>query len=71
MHIRPARSVAVFTVSLLAVGVLTAPAATANPAGSGLVIDEVYLNGGSAGATYLNKYIELGNPHRRRSPWTD
>lgn len=37
-------------------------AATAAPDGSGLVINEVYLNGGSAGATYLNKYVELRNP---------
>ncbi|SKB07818.1 ExeM/NucH family extracellular endonuclease [Aeromicrobium choanae] len=38
------------------------PAATAAPDGSGLVINEVYLNGGSAGATYLNKFVELHNP---------
>ncbi len=36
--------------------------ATAAPDGSGLVINEVYLNGGSAGATYLNKFVELYNP---------
>lgn len=36
--------------------------ATAAPDGSGLVINEVYLNGGSSGAVYLNKYVELHNP---------
>lgn len=43
---------------LLMVG---APAA-ANTAGTGIVINEAYLNGGSTGATYLNKFIELYNP---------
>jgi predicted extracellular nuclease len=42
-------------------GALLAPA-SANPAGTGLVINEVYANGGSAGATYTNKYVELANP---------
>ncbi|MCD9155092.1 ExeM/NucH family extracellular endonuclease [Aeromicrobium duanguangcaii] len=36
--------------------------ATAAPDGSGLVINEVYLNGGSNGATYKNKFVELYNP---------
>src|SRR5690606_38674175 len=36
--------------------------ATAAPDGSGLVINEVYLNGGSSGAVYKNKYVELHNP---------
>jgi predicted extracellular nuclease len=36
--------------------------ASANPAGTGLVISEVYVNGGSSGASYLNKFIELFNP---------
>jgi 5'-nucleotidase len=39
---------------------LTAPASAAAP--SHLVISEVYLNGGSTGATYKNKYVELYNP---------
>ena len=38
------------------------PSALAAPDGSALVISEVYLSGGSAGATYLNKYVELYNP---------
>jgi predicted extracellular nuclease len=42
-------------------GALLAPA-SANPAGTGLVISEVYANGGSVGATYTNKYVELANP---------
>lgn len=37
-------------------------AAHANPAGTGLVISEAYVNGGSAGASFTNKFIELQNP---------
>ncbi|MFC3385454.1 ExeM/NucH family extracellular endonuclease [Couchioplanes azureus] len=40
----------------------TAAPAFANPAGTGLVISEVYVNGGSSGATYSNKFVELFNP---------
>ncbi|MEU4222609.1 lamin tail domain-containing protein, partial [Actinoplanes sp. NPDC026623] len=36
--------------------------AFADPAGTGLVISEVFLNGGSSGASYLNKFVELYNP---------
>ncbi|QCW51074.2 ExeM/NucH family extracellular endonuclease [Nocardioides dongxiaopingii] len=42
----------------LALGLTTSPAAAAGP---GLVITEVYLNGGSAGSSYTNKYVELFN----------
>ncbi|WP_433305971.1 lamin tail domain-containing protein [Actinoplanes sp. CA-030573] len=45
-----------------AAGWLTATPAAANPAGTGLVISEAYVNGGSAGATYQNKFVELYNP---------
>ncbi|AYG04972.1 ExeM/NucH family extracellular endonuclease [Gryllotalpicola protaetiae] len=40
---------------------LSAPA-FANRAGTGLVISEAYVNGGSSGASYLNKFVELYNP---------
>ena len=59
---------AVRTTSLLAAGALAAGtlAAAAAPASAApadhLVINEAYLNGGSAGATYLNKFVELHNP---------
>ena len=36
--------------------------ASANPAGTSLVINEAYVNGGSSGASYLNKFVELYNP---------
>jgi len=36
--------------------------AHANPAGTGLVISEAYVNGGSSGASFLNKFVELYNP---------
>ena len=41
---------------------LAAPPSQANTAGTGVVINEVYLSGGSAGAAYSNKFIELYNP---------
>jgi predicted extracellular nuclease len=50
------------TLALAVAGLAVAGVASANPAGTGLVIDEVYLNGGSAGATYTNKYVEIYNP---------
>ncbi|MBL7490541.1 ExeM/NucH family extracellular endonuclease [Frankia sp. AgB1.9] len=40
---------------------LAAPA-LANPGATGLVISEAYVNGGSSGASYLNKFVELFNP---------
>ncbi|MET0997623.1 MAG: lamin tail domain-containing protein, partial [Marmoricola sp.] len=45
----------------LAVTGLAAPLASAHPAGSGLVISEVYGGGGNAGATLKNDFIELYN----------
>ncbi|MBM9460080.1 ExeM/NucH family extracellular endonuclease [Nocardioides sp. zg-536] len=36
--------------------------ASANPAGTGLVITEVYGGGGNSGATYSADYVELFNP---------
>ncbi len=36
--------------------------ASANPAGTGLVISEVYGGGGNTGATYNNDFVELYNP---------
>ncbi|MCW2766782.1 MAG: Endonuclease/exonuclease/phosphatase, partial [Nocardioides sp.] len=43
-------------------GLAIAPSAVANPAGTGLVISEVYGGGGNAGAQYTNDFIELYNP---------
>ncbi len=48
--------------AVLTAGVVNAAPAGAAPAGDDVVIAEAYLNGGSAGATYLNKYVELYNP---------
>ncbi|MFC7647530.1 lamin tail domain-containing protein [Streptosporangium lutulentum] len=36
--------------------------ASADSTGTGLVISEAYVNGGSSGASYLNKFVELYNP---------
>jgi 5'-nucleotidase len=46
------------------VGALVAavPQALAAPTGDGVVINEVYVNGGSAGAPFVDKFVELYNP---------
>ena len=56
-------TIAAATAALVA-GLLPALAAPAqaSPAGDGVVIAEAYLNGGSSGATHLNKFVELSNP---------
>ena len=46
----------------LAAGALVATPAFASTDGSGVVINEAYLSGGSAGAAYTNKFVELYNP---------
>ncbi|WP_378971089.1 ExeM/NucH family extracellular endonuclease [Paractinoplanes rhizophilus] len=59
------RRCAISALSLSIVGVacsINGTPALANPAGTGLVISEAYVNGGSAGASYTNKFIELYNP---------
>ena len=56
------RRVTVGVLSLSMTGVAYAAPAYANPAGTGLVISEAYVNGGSSGASYLNKFVELYNP---------
>ncbi|TFC49762.1 ExeM/NucH family extracellular endonuclease [Cryobacterium sp. TMT2-17-1] len=52
--------------ALLGVGLVASPLvalpAFADVGGTGVVINEAYLNGGSTGATYLNKFVELYNP---------
>ncbi|TFC91723.1 MULTISPECIES: ExeM/NucH family extracellular endonuclease [Cryobacterium] len=52
--------------TLLGLGLVVSPLvalpASANTLGTGVVINEAYLHGGSAGATYLNKFVELYNP---------
>lgn len=46
----------------LAAGALVATPAYASTDGTGVVINEAYLSGGSAGAAYANKFVELYNP---------
>ena len=43
-------------------GIALLSSAPASAASTGLVISEAYVNGGSSGATYTNKYVELFNP---------
>ena len=57
-YARVALSLALVSGSVL----VTAPSAAADPAGSALVISEAYLNGGSSGASFANKFVELYNP---------
>ncbi|MFD4990638.1 ExeM/NucH family extracellular endonuclease [Cellulosimicrobium cellulans] len=63
-HLRRRRVVAgTLTVALAApLSVAAATAASAAPDGSGLVINEAYLSGGSANAPYTHKFVELYNP---------
>ncbi|AWB93228.1 ExeM/NucH family extracellular endonuclease [Aeromicrobium chenweiae] len=56
---RWAAAAAVSVASLVAVPVASA---TAAPAGDTLVINEIYNNGGSTGASYANRFFELHNP---------
>ncbi|QQD75984.1 ExeM/NucH family extracellular endonuclease [Curtobacterium sp. YC1] len=48
--------------TLLAAPLVTVTAATANPQGTDLVIQEAYLKAGSTGAFYDQKFVEIGNP---------
>ena len=51
----------VLGLALVAAPLAVAPVA-AKTDGSAVVINEVYLNGGSSGASFTNKYVELYNP---------
>ncbi len=53
---------AMSTVTALSFGCLVAAPAHASPAGDAVVINEAYLSGGSAGAAFTNKFVELHNP---------
>ncbi len=55
------RAAAGLALAVAATGSYALPA-SANPAGTGLVISEVYGGGGNSGATYKNDFIELYNP---------
>ncbi|WP_420368996.1 ExeM/NucH family extracellular endonuclease [Curtobacterium sp. L1-20] len=64
MHRSVGRTVlcATAAAALLAAPLVSVSAATADPAGTGLVIEEAYLKGGSANQPFTNKFVELGNP---------
>ena len=62
MRPRSRALIAATTLGLIAAPLSLAQTAQANPAGDGLVITEAYRNGGSAGATYSHKFVELYNP---------
>ncbi len=48
--------------TLVAAPLVSVSTALANPAGTGLVIGEAYLKGGSANQPFTNKFVELENP---------
>ncbi|MEE2815004.1 MAG: lamin tail domain-containing protein, partial [Actinomycetota bacterium] len=55
-------ALALTTAFTMSMGSLIAAPAFANVDGTGVVINEAYLSGGSAGAAFKNKFIELYNP---------
>lgn len=61
---RPGRRVGLAALAGLALvaSPLVATSATAAPSGDALVISEAFARGGSAGATYANRFVELYNP---------
>lgn len=70
----PRKSLKSAFASLLGLALVAAPLAAipalANTAGTGVVINELYMNGGSSGAVYLNKFVELYNPTAADIPLT-
>ncbi|WP_220034432.1 ExeM/NucH family extracellular endonuclease [Curtobacterium sp. MCPF17_047] len=48
--------------TLVAAPLVTVATASANPTGTGLVITEAYLKGGSANQPFTNRFVEIGNP---------
>ena len=67
----PQRLVPLAVLALAASGLLIPSSpATANPAGTGLVINEVYGAGGNSGALRNADYIELYNPTSASIPLT-
>ncbi|MET3635781.1 ExeM/NucH family extracellular endonuclease [Curtobacterium oceanosedimentum] len=48
--------------TIVAAPLVSVTTAVANPAGTGLVISEAYLKGGSANQPFTNKFVELENP---------
>jgi 5'-nucleotidase len=65
-YLTPARTrrvlVGAAATAVVAAGLAGFAPATANPAGTGLVISEVYGAGGNSGAVYDADYVELYNP---------
>ncbi|MBG6238910.1 5'-nucleotidase [Mycetocola sp. CAN_C7] len=56
------RTTAIASLLGLAAAPLAVLPASANTDGTGVVINEAYLSGGSAGAAYNDKFVELYNP---------
>ena len=61
-------ALALTTTCALSFGTLVAAPAFADTAGTGVVINEAYLSGGSSGAAFANKFVELYNPTDKDIP---
>ena len=65
------RGLTAFVSSAIGLGLVVAPLAAlpaqASVDGTGVVINEAYLSGGSAGAAFKNKFVELYNRRMSRS----
>ena len=57
-----ARTLAITLAGATAASLAVVPAATANPAGTAPVINEIYGGGGNSGSLFSNDFIELYNP---------
>jgi 5'-nucleotidase len=66
MSLVPRSRLTLAVASMIGMSLAAAPfvalPAQADTAGTGVVINEAYLSGGSAGAAFTNKFIELYNP---------
>ncbi|MET0931172.1 MAG: ExeM/NucH family extracellular endonuclease [Aeromicrobium sp.] len=56
------RWVAAAAIAVASLVAIPAAPATADPAGTSIVINEIYPNGGSGGGLYQSRYFELYNP---------
>lgn len=60
-----ARTLAIALAGATAASLAVVPAATANPAGTAPVINEIYGGGGNSGSLFSNDFIELYKPNLR------
>ncbi|WP_244303090.1 lamin tail domain-containing protein [Leucobacter coleopterorum] len=61
-RLRPFGLIGSAVASAILAGTLVASPAVANPQGTNVIINEVYLKAGSANAVFNKKFVELYNP---------